>query len=90
MTLNTLEQLYLRATVGVSWGGAAMTLATNEKFWGVLLAAIGAGAACLLAYYRNKREAERQQWAREEHEIRMSLMQRGTIINTEEGNDESA
>lgn len=82
------DQLCLKATISTAWCGAFINMVTSDKFWGIAIAMCGSGAAILLARARNKREAQRQQWDQDEHELRMSLMQRGVFVAPKRSDDE--
>jgi hypothetical protein len=92
---NTFETLCLRTSIGTAWCGALIEVASNEKFWGITIALLGTLAAWWLAILRNRREAaralredvestQRLKWAQEEHEIRMSLMQRNELLELDD------
>jgi hypothetical protein len=74
MPISHVEALCLKASVGTAWCGGLLELLTSQTFLGILLAAIGTGAAVGLSLRRDYREAERQAWMRREALLREALL----------------
>lgn len=61
-------------------GGGFWTALTVEQALGIGIAVAGMAATWWLAIMRNRREFDRQQMEREEHEARMALIRRGESV----------